>query len=590
MKAIKSVTLLLGLAGATIYAAGGCSVALNTTDVQCLSEAECLAKGPAFANTTCDPATKTCVPVDPNAGLCQTNQECITSLGADAICRKDDHHCVLLKSNECQTVYAQPTEVANDNTVVIGLIGGRSSQVSAELNAAVQLAQQDFSKSAKGLPPVTGSTATRPVVIVACATAGATEQSTAAAHLVNDLHVPVIIGPAASSDALNTEPVSLPNKVLSILPSATDPIDLPNPAAPTPMIWRISPGDSVLGPTMVSTLAADICIPPSSGQGCDPTSRLVQLGNVPAGQPIKVMVVEDTGISGFALGTLVQNNVSFNCSFFSPCTALDNAAATPPANFTGAWPSYSLGIIQAQFDPVNNPNPSASNAALISSILTFKPNVIFWSGGGGDVATIFIPLETAWSVQNSSVPPPVHVTNTNWTGSMTAFMKSTQGVKTNLRQRVLFASALSSPDATGLADFSVRFNNAFPQFPPPYVPIVSQWSDGAYLAFYAMAAVGSAPLTGVNIGSALAAGRLNPPGTTIHTNPSDVAQGIATAFGGQNIDITGLSGPLDFDLKLGYPHSDGRINCFNSTFAVVDSGFGWVSATNTTTGSISNCN
>ncbi|MGH7285964.1 MAG: hypothetical protein ACRELY_30970, partial [Polyangiaceae bacterium] len=95
------------IAATTVWLAAGqegCSF-LNTTAVQCLSEAECLGKGPGFANTTCDPVTKTCVTVDAGVGDCNTNADCIAAnASAPAICRKSDKKCAVLQSAECPFV------------------------------------------------------------------------------------------------------------------------------------------------------------------------------------------------------------------------------------------------------------------------------------------------------------------------------------------------------------------------------------------------------------------------------------------------------------------------------------------------------
>ena len=116
----------VGGIAALVFAVGyrglGCAAVTNTTAVQCTSEAECLGRGPEFAGTTCDKATKTCVKLPEDTDLCSKNQECIDRAGgAPAICQKATRKCVPLTTAECPTVLAKPGQLLDDNTVVIGV-------------------------------------------------------------------------------------------------------------------------------------------------------------------------------------------------------------------------------------------------------------------------------------------------------------------------------------------------------------------------------------------------------------------------------------------------------------------------------------
>jgi len=115
-------------------------------------------------------------------------------------------------------------------------------------------------------------------------------------------------------------------------------------------------------------------------------------------------------------------------------------------------------------------------------------------------------------------------------------------------------------------------------------------NDVAYMAFYAMAAVGSAPLTGPNIAQALANGKLNPPGTPIDAEPSQFGKAFGILAQGGSIDINGLFGPEDFNTKTGASNGLAEIQCVNSTFKVASSGYSWDDASKASVGSVSNCN
>lgn len=593
-KSSSRFVLLLGVVGAIVVASGaGCSVGLNTTAVQCLSEAECLAKGPAFANTTCDPTTKTCVPVDVNVGLCTKNQDCITQNGGSAsMCRKSDHKCVILASEDCPFVRGTTNEIANDNTVFIGALTPVSSDATGnDIEAALVVAQADLS-ALGGLPPVTGSNATRPVVIVSCRT-GASHLLPAAKHLVEDVNVPIIIGPMGSADAAKTlTQYALPNQVLTILPGAnvSSLSDLPNPAAPTPLVWRLAPPQDILVAGVQSFVNSDLCLPDTQGgKGCDATSRLVTMGIVAANTPIKIMFIGDGDLAGLDYLHQYQNQLTFNCSYFSPCGTADNSALTPPAGWTASWPEFSVGNLGDATDPVNNPNPAAVDAQVVAAALKFQPNVIVWGINPPSIQPAFLPIEQQWASANPGIPRPIHIIQDVSAPRVGGIMASPLGSSTNMRHRVFFFGA-KLPTSSLVSDFTAHYQQANPGFTGQIPNIVYSENDAAYVAIYGMAATGSAPLTGPNIGAALAKGKINPPGKSINALPLDLPLGLSTLTNGANIDLNGVGGPLDFDLKKGAITNDVAIECFNSTFTLVDSGFDWIYSSGQPTGSVSNCN
>src|SRR5688500_2447577 len=81
----------------------GCAVSTVEDSTQCRSQADCLAKGPEFADTTCTKA-RVCEKIAIVAASCTTNAECIDRNGGAAFtCRKSDSKCVSLTTPQCQT-------------------------------------------------------------------------------------------------------------------------------------------------------------------------------------------------------------------------------------------------------------------------------------------------------------------------------------------------------------------------------------------------------------------------------------------------------------------------------------------------------
>jgi len=524
------------LAAFGMGASPACSL-LNETAVQCLSEAECTSRGPAFENTTCSRETKTCVPVVEGEGLCATNQECLTrNGGTPSICRKSDHKCVVLQTAECPSVMGKASEVANDNTVVFGaMTPANFTALGLQMDRAVAFAQQDFSTAVAGLPPVSGSQEVRPVVIVACNEFGAGVQGIVRAgnHLVKDLKVPLVIGPVDSGNVITANNmVLLPNGVMSIAP--TSPLSglatLPNPAAPTPLIWRPNASDAGFAAALAELTSLDL------------EKRLRDLGIAQPDEPIRVALLVEGNLFGVTMGNLVQQTLRFNGK-----SVPDNATA-------GTFQFANYGD---QFDPVNNPTPDAKTSAVIATTLQFKPHVVIHGAALIAITKVLVPLELNWP---AGVPKPIHIgMNASW---QNVLLTNFIGDNANLRKRVFVARAKAPPpDSASVAQWSIRFKTAFPEFQTveTFNPLVYFWVDSTYLSMFAAAAVGSAPLTSVNLANAMS--KLVGPGPTIHQGPDDIGKAFSALSTGGTIAYEGLSGPIKFDLSTGGNLTDTEFVC-----------------------------
>jgi hypothetical protein len=83
--------------------------------------------------------------------------------------------------------------------------------------------------------------------------------------------------------------------------------------------------------------------------------------------------------------------------------------------------------------------------------------------------------------------------------------------------------------------------------------------DAFYVLAYAVYALGDQPVTGTSIAQAI--GRLLPPGKAIEVGPSNIFEAFNTLRSGQNIDLVGASGSLDFDVTTGQAPTDDVILC-----------------------------
>jgi hypothetical protein len=558
---LRTAAVCVGvLAVAAVTASSsGCQSVTNTTAVQCLSEAECLSLGPDFAGTTCDPNTKTCVKAPGAEGTCAKNQECIDRAGgAPAICRKSDRKCVLLTSPECPTVLTKAgnVELADDNVIVIGAM---TPELDTELGTVMQrcvgLAQYEISNNyLHGLPPVPGGTAARPLAIVSCRefTGGVEGLLRGAKHLVQEVQVPLVIGPVdPTHGGIVWAQVTNPNRVLAIAPTAiTSGLNnIPNPIAPTPIIWRLNFDDHAIFQLTQAFLANQV-EPALNAKGID---------------PIKVAAVYSGDALGLSLSASGSKTIKFNKDGSGqPMTAAANQAA-------GNFLPINYGDL---IDTLNNPDPEAKIAGALTAIRQFQPNVILHEYAPAGIAKIYFAVEGAWPM---GVPRPYHIgthSTFNGFGPLFPFLTAGSGDPTNRRNGRFFAvqnyTSTTAPPFPPNSDQVTNFVNRFNQFAPEFAQSASTraqlaWLlyDATYLAAYAITALRDKPVTGENIASTLPL--LSGQGVVINTFDdapnATMTKAFAELTAGRGIDMQGLYGTMDFDTTVAGPTYALEITC-----------------------------
>lgn len=512
----------------------GCSFALNTTAVQCTSEDECRARGPGFENSTCDPATRSCVTVEVNAARCTTNAEC-SELGTPAICRKEDNRCVELLNNDCPLLLGETSELLDDDVIVMGVVAPSSvSTFGAQAERAVWLAQRDVSRNFKGLPAAAGSEGTRPVVFVACYEFNDPPNGIlrGGRHLVDDLRVPVVVGPIdpASAVPLAAE-VLLPAGVMNILPTAivTSVEDLPNPAAPTPLVWRLNHNDIDQGKVIAELIEKHL------------EPRLRAEGVVQPAEDVRVVIAAEDNALGQSVLRRTQEVLRFNGK-----SAVENASATPPAFMVAKLPA---------FDPQRYPDPYRAVFPTVQATHVFKPHIVIHASALFST-DYFDPLEANWPV---GVPPPVHIGATPpWLDDITLAWLGNDQTRAH---RFFGVGGGIQADSGAFSQWVLRFKTEFQEFQTlPIVPqIIAQFYDAAYVALVAAAGAGDKPLTGANIADAVQ--RLQPPAGELLATPDNIPRMFGDLAEGKNVNLQGVVSNLDFDITTGRSKRDAVVQC-----------------------------
>lgn len=441
-----------------------------------------------------------------------SNAACSDAAGTPAICRPNKG-CVTLTSQDCTEVTGDHRD---DGAVLVGFMGplvGEYASIGVPIKQGAALAFDEIRKNVVGLPSTTGGKP-RPLVMVSCHDLDDAER--AAHHLVDDIGVPAIIGPAFSGITIKvTTKVTVPAGVLTISASATNPGI--TSLADNGLVWRTVASDAI------QALPLAALVP-----GIEAQVR-AQLKLMPT-EKIKLALA----VKGDAYGTGLADAVSAQLKF-------NGASPSDPANTN----------FFKRFDYDDGENKNYDFAPVVTSIKDFAPHVLLVLGTNEGITKIMGGVESAWPTTGTPPPRPRYLFPDG--GRLPELTMATMANE-DLRKRVL--GTVPGRKAALYDAFKIRFKGANGADPGTYS---ENAYDAAYLLAYAAAAAGSAPLTGANLAAGLK--KTVPPGTPTDVGPNQLSKTFPILESGNSIDFAGASGPLDFDLDTGEAKADIDIWC-----------------------------
>jgi hypothetical protein len=127
--------------------------------------------------------------------------------------------------------------------------------------------------------------------------------------------------------------------------------------------------------------------------------------------------------------------------------------------------------------------------------------------------------------------------------------------KTLDRKRVF---AMSNVDSPSNAHFVLRFDMLHPGEATATINPGGSY-DAFYMTSYAALSLGDQPVTGPAMAAAIP--RLLPPGKHVETGSTDVFAALTALSRGENIDLSGTQGPMDFDPVTGDWSPDFTLLC-----------------------------
>jgi ABC-type branched-subunit amino acid transport system substrate-binding protein len=449
-----------------------------------------------------------------DAGMsgCTKNSDCS---GDFELCSRSTHECVPLFNEQCREVTGS---YQNESALLLGSIfplSGANASTGISNMWGVKLAAQEFALNSSGLPALDDH-GRRPVVVLHCDDAATIEGAAKAARHLTEVGVSAIIGPSFSGITVAVSAdVAVPNGVLLMSPAATsasitDQLD-------NDLLWRTAPSDVVQA-------AAQAKVAEVVGQKIREAQRILP------NNPMKLALLHKGDPYGSGLAEDVARSLIWNS---------DTASADPNAPY----------VVRFNYgDPGNPVQEPVQYDVAVAKVFALLPHLVLLYGTA-EVAELVQMIEAGWDDNKAPRPRYVFADGGHTKQLGDAIAQIDPEGETLLADRVvgtepgslgenyeLFRQLYSSKD--GSPDVPITFGSA-------------NAYDALYVLAYASVAAGKARPSGSDLAAAI--GQLVPAtgAVPIAVGTSKMNAAMKALTAGGRIDMSGASGPLDFDLKTG---------------------------------------
>jgi ABC-type branched-subunit amino acid transport system substrate-binding protein len=469
---------------------------------------------------------------------CTTNQQCITSKGAPSICYKPgatpspkDYTCQLVLNDDCKEILGADN-LKNDDVMFFGAlfaINGTNASVGKAEDASLHMAFNDF-QTVGSLPAFPGSNTPRTISMVVCDDSAANDVALRSiTHMIDDLQIPATIGPTWSGPTINyLTAKAIPSGFLTIASGTTSPdftnLDKKN------LFYRTSESTSLEAPP-IATLSKNI-------------EQQLIAGDPTLANKVKVFV----GYKGDSFGKGTHTALV-------PSLSVGGLAANDPNQKNYKEADYGNPAAPTQ-DPLKYDDT-------VNQIIAFQPNIVILLGTGEAQTSIMGAAEPKWP---SGVRKPYWVyTHIQVVSSMVTAIQ-TADPSGDLAKRVL---GVTYGTSTSDAYRTFRQNFAGTQDPTinPDTIDTNTTYDAFYTLIYAAIAAGNKQLTGANIAAGIANLVPAPSAIPINVGPGNITQALNALVNGGHVDLTGTSGPLDFNLQTGDVAQENQVWCIGAAAA-----------------------
>jgi hypothetical protein len=439
---------------------------------------------------------------------CSVNADCVVDPmagggdggGPATVCVRATGQCAALQSVDCPSVFG---DYSNDDAVIIGTYFATAG-AGATLNlprqqAALLAAQEIDSSGAGGLPPAMSQGGVRPLVVVQCDPS--TNPMRTAQHLIQDLHVPAIVGPDADQDVIEvTQNVSATEGTLLMSPSAQ--ASTIATLSDSGLTTRDVPADDQRAALVLDQLNE---------------LQAILLGS--RGPLLKLGIVYRNDVTGQSAFSSISGTLRFNGQ---PITAAANA-------------SY------VSVDTYDVASDVAAQTAIGVKYGGFNPDIVFITAPE-QIPNVVIPLEQSLTLSNATKRPYYLFTEA---GKVSALLSgaSQPNVPSDFPSRLRGVGV--TPDAASaqtFAAFNAAFTSAYGS--NPQVPDMGTSYDAMYSIAYAIAATADMPVSGPGIAKGLS---MLGSGTTVSVGAAQASATLQSLASGRSIALQGTFTAMQWD-------------------------------------------
>ncbi len=436
---------------------------------------------------------------------CSTNSECITAHGESYICNPDQECVDTVDVNgDCKPIYYSRTS-GKDNVVIIGsllpLIEPFGSILGQPLEQSIQFAIDTINEEG-------GLAGGRKIAWISCDSKGnASIASRAATHLATTVQTPAIVGPLFSEAFITTvSNVTNAEGVFAISPTATSP-SIRNQRQGKNLVWR--------------NIASD------EFQAHAISQRVLSLG------ASKVLVLFKNDKYGRDLNDLIFQNLSTHFGTDELKTVqLPNPIDLEDPSTEGITTDYSTRIAQ------------------VIEQGTFEPQAVVIVGTNEGALALSAYLAAS---QAEGITPPRFLLSHGVVSAMAEI--GAQLDAAGLQALIPLIEGIS-PEIIDLEDttyqeyarkYSLAFNNV-----QPALASTTTFDAIMTIAFSMASLQANEPVTGQKVADNIQHLVNTSEGTTINfLETSFFSQGVSILQSGQDINMVGVSGQLDYDLTRG---------------------------------------
>lgn len=439
---------------------------------------------------------------DPSQGeeaLCETNAACTDAATAaegkptPAVCVKSSGRCVKLLTEDCDAITG---DYLKDSSVLIGsLFSTKGSQAATNIQRQQSAMLAVTQINAVGGVPA-GDGTPRELVLLSCDES--TNLERVGAHLVDELHVPAIVGPNTSQDTIDlSSNTTIPGGTVVMSPTAV--ASSVASLIDQDLTWLMVPSDVQRAPLMISQIGA-----------------------------LEGQLKDERGVDKIKLGVVFRDDaLGIGTRTSLNALMLNGKQISDPIN---------LGA-NVHINPYDFSRPD--QAEIVEEYLRFLPDIIVLAGTAEAISKVMVPLEERWP-RNTPRPEYVLIDSVKVPELIMAASANDE-LRSRVRGTGIKPDAKSEPVYEA---FKLDYQIAYPG--SSIISGMGPAYDAAYAIAFALTATNDQPVSGAAVAQGLR--RLSGGPTEVPIGATRVLMAFQKLAAGEKISATGTFSKLEWSM------------------------------------------